>query len=578
MKIRILGILLALVMLLTGCAGVFEKESSSDADEDTKNEVSITETDSAENVEYISLVEDGKAKFVIVCEEGSFVTIAETLKSGLSGKSGVLFSLCRYVKSDETRNKIYVGKSYNEVMESEPPKLYGTYGVVVKGSDLYVCADTQSGLRRCITEFLASITDDMIVKGENGKTELAISEELLFLNEPTPDEVKGVLLGTPLSDFRIVISEKATEAEKYYAQTLIEKIRKQTYKEIPIVTDTERDTNWEIVLGNTTRTGSAVFYESDPVPYTYSLESKGKDLYIGYSDVYSLGDALSEFYTLMNGNHDSVSIEGCSKKGLRVEKDRESDVRIVTANVLYVGYDSEDPNKTVYKSRMELTARYFNMYDADFIGVQECPTIMRNAMNPYLDEKYKWVEIDTSNTNTDYFPILYNAEKWQVEVSGAAERTVSQTERPWGYVWTTFVRKDNPNEKYTMVNLHYTLADFADRGAGWSEYRVPLAQAVNTFVKDQLRVNPTVPVVVTGDYNGGPGSDVYEAQIDGIEMDSTYHIAKDNNAGDSIDNICVTTELVDVVAHRVNIDEKRNIMSDHAYHYADIRLKSVNNS
>ena len=279
----------------------------------------------------------------------------------------------------------------------------------------------------------------------------------------------------------------------------------------------------------------------------------------------------------MKGNHDSVSIEGCSKKGLRVEKDMESDVRIITANILYVGYDSEDSNKTVYKSRMELTARYFNMYDADFIGVQECPAIMRNAMNPYLDEKYQWLKIDTRNTNTEYFPILYNAEKWQVEASGAAERTVSQTERPWGYVWATFVSKDNPNEKYTMVNLHYVPADFVDRGDSWTEYRVPLAQAVNAFIKDQLQINPTVPVFVTGDYNGGPGSDVYDAQIDGIAMDSTYHIAEDNNASDSIDNICVTTELVDVVAHRINVDKNCNIMSDHSYHYADIRLKSVNN-
>lgn len=277
MKVRILGILLALVIFLTGCTSVFEKESSSDTGADTRNEVSIAETNSAENVEYISLVKDGKAQFVIVCEEGSFVTIAETLKSGLSGKSGVPFSLRRYEESDETRNKIYVGKSYNEVMEPETPKLYGTYGVFAKAGDLYVCADTQSGLRRCITEFLASITDDMVVENENGKTELAISEELLFLNEPTPDEVNGVLLGTPLSDFRIIISEKATEAEKYYAQVLMEKIRKKVYKEIPILTDAAPNINWEIVLGNTTRTGSADFYESDSMPYTYSLKSKEKN-------------------------------------------------------------------------------------------------------------------------------------------------------------------------------------------------------------------------------------------------------------------------------------------------------------
>ncbi|MBE6546678.1 MAG: hypothetical protein E7668_04475 [Ruminococcaceae bacterium] len=583
MKKRMLCLLLGLLLLLTGCAGVpGDEEDPSETEavsESGETESDAPETEPVEVIEYFSLVKGGKAQFIVICEVSDAVDTAEDLRDGLKDKTGTAFTFRRYVRPDDTLKKIYVGYRYNDVMKPETPKLHGTYGVFAKDGDLYVCADTTVDLGRCVAEFLASITKDMIVKDADGNTELTISSEMLFLKEPTPSSVKGLLLGVPVSDYRIVISAQATEAEKYYAQTLMERIRDLTLLEVPVVTDATAAAEREIILGNTTRAGSADFYGSEPEPFTYALKSKGDDLYIGYADTYCLNSAIQKFNKLMTGIHETVDEEGTlMTSGIRTEKDQESDVRIITANILYVGYDAADPEQKLYKSRMELTAGYFNLYDADFIGVQECPAIMRNAMNPYLDEQYEWVTIETSNTNTDYFPILYNAEEWEVVASGADDRTVSQTQRPWGYVWATFVRKSNPSEKYTMANLHYVPASFLDRGVSWAEYRVPLAEEVNAFIKGQLQSNPTVPVFVTGDYNCKPGGDVYEAQIDGIEMDSTYRLTRDNNASDTIDNICVTTALVDVVAHRVNTDENRGIMSDHAYHYADIRLKSASNS
>ena len=204
---------------------------------------------------------------------------------------------------------------------------------------------------------------------------------------------------------------------------------------------------------------------------------------------------------------------------------------------------------------------------------------MRKAMTPYLDSKWAWVTFESDNTNIDFFPVLYNADKWQVETSGTDERTGDQTQRPWGYVWVTFSRIDDPTEKYTLINLHYTFTTWQDTDPeGYDYYRTDLAKRVNAEIKKQLSQSPSVPVIVTGDYNGNPGSDVYEAQVEGIAMDTSYRLTHNTNGSDTIDNICVTTELVDVVAHRVNTDDNRGIMSDHAYHYADIRLKSATNS
>ena len=579
---KLLCVLFALLLLLTGCAGdmgddgVPVTDSAVPETEGTQTDSTAPETEPAEVIEYFTLVKGGVAQFIVICEESEAVDVAEDLREGLKQKTSTNFSFRRYVREDDTLHKIYVGKKYNDVMNPEEPKNYGTYGVCAKDGDLYICGDTVSKLGQCVLEFLASITNDMITKDESGKTELIISSELFFLNEPSPSSMTGMLLDAPVSDYRIVISANASEAEKYYANVMMEKIRTLTLQEVPVVTDATDPTEREIVLGNTTRAGSADFYSGTPDPYSYALTSKDKSLYIGYESTYCLGEVMIAFNGLMVGMQESVSIsDTVIKSSVPTEKKQASDIRVITANILYVGYDTNDPQQEKYKARMELTAEYFNLYGHDFIGVQECPRIMRNAMNPYLDDKWEWVSIETNNTNTDYFPILYNADEWTVVASGADDRTVSQTERPWGYVWATFARKSNPSEKYTLANLHYVPLSFVERGKGWAEYRVPLAEEVNAFIKAQLRANPNVPVFVTGDYNCNPGGDVYSAQVEGIAMDSTYHLTTDNNASNTIDNICVTTEHVDVLVHRVNQDANRSFLSDHAYHFADIRLKSA---
>ncbi|MBE6546275.1 MAG: hypothetical protein E7668_02390 [Ruminococcaceae bacterium] len=471
--------------------------------------------------------------------------------------------------------KIYVGVSYNEVMNPETPKLYGTYGVFEKDGDLYICADNMNDLTVCVTNFLASISTDMVVKDANGKNELMLSDEMLFLKEPQVSKDMGTLLGASFGDYRIVIPEGATPTERYYAQTIMEYIRGWVYMEIAVVSDAAAPAEREIVIGNTARTGSSDFYESDPDPYSYAIKSSGDDLYIGYTDTYCLVEAVSKFRELRMSDNDSVSIEGSLIDDVRLQREQANDVRIVTANVLTMTYcEVDDPFYIFYEARMELTAKYFNMLDADFIGAQECQPVMQEAIDPYLDEKYAWVDIDISqSSNSAYLPVLYNAEKWQVEASGADQRSSSNVGNCWSYVWVTFSRIDNPSETYTLMNLHYVPLEYTGRSANHAASRVPLAEEVNAAIKAKLQENQTAPVFVTGDYNCQPGGDVYEAQISGITMDSTYHLTTDNNSGNSIDNICVTTNLVDVIAHRVNKDANRPFMSDHAYHYADVRLK-----
>ena len=581
MKKRVLCLLLGLLLLLSGCVAVNDGGGSNDTAATTDGEGTSapetsapTETEPAEVIEYFDLVKGGVAQYIVICENGDALASAEDFREAIQQKTSTPFTFRRYVKPDDTLKKIYIGGKYNDIMSPETPKLYGTYGVFAKDGDIYICADTVAGLGQCVAEFLASITPAMITKDADGKTELILSSELFFLFEPTPSAVTGILLGVPVSEYTIVIPAQATEAEKYYASKLQTTIQDKTLITVPIITDQAPAAEREIIIGNTKRPGNSAFYGSTPDPYSYALKSKDDDLYIGYGNVYGLGEAVFRFNSALVGMQETVDIRGNLKTEKHfLDRDSEDDVRIITSNVLYVGYDTSDGAKDIYKARMELTAEYYNLVKADFIGAQECNSQMRNAITPHLDSCYKWVTIETNNTNTDYFPILYNADEWTVVASGAVERTVSQTERPWGYVWATFARKSDPNEKYTLANLHYVPLSFVERGVSWAEYRVPLAENLNAFIKAQLASNPNVPVFVTGDYNGKPGSDVYEAQIAGIAMNSTYKLATDSNSGDCIDNICVTTELVDVLHHKMAIDSNRGFMSDHAYHFADVKKK-----
>lgn len=266
-----------------------------------------------------------------------------------------------------------------------------------------------------------------------------------------------------------------------------------------------------------------------------------------------------------------------------IDKKCDADIRVMTANLLYAKWDPQDPKLDKYPIRMRRTAECVNLYNPDFIGLQEAHPMMREPFDPYLKKKYEYVTFDLPKRNAEWFPILYRSDRWSLIDSGTGEYT--ECKHPWGYVWSTFVRKETSKEKITVMNLHYTVAHFMKVDPSWGEFHIQLAEEINRFIRKQLCDNKDVPIVITGDYNTGRDTELYEAMINGLLMEDAPLLTEDSNMTYEqkrhpwlLDHITVTRDTVDVVRHRKLDCYPTMYMSDHPYYFADIRKNILRRS
>ncbi len=281
---------------------------------------------------------------------------------------------------------------------------------------------------------------------------------------------------------------------------------------------------------------------------------------------------------LAGGGREAVAqIEELFGVDYRLDKETDTDVRVMSANVEYVAWDPTDPKREKYERRMQLTAECINNHRADFVGLQECCEIMRKPLNPHLDSLYAYVEFEHVKPNIEYFPILYRTDTWRVEESGTGEYPAAP--RPWGYVWATFSRLSDPADKFTVMNLHYVPAPFVGRGVTWDEFRNPLAEELNGFMRSMLEKNPAIPIAVTGDYNTKRDSELYEIMVKDLPMEEAALLTADSNMTEeekrnwAVDHISVSYENVAVVAQRQLDYYPKKTLSDHWHYVADLRKK-----
>ncbi|MBE6546929.1 MAG: hypothetical protein E7668_05775 [Ruminococcaceae bacterium] len=581
MKKRILCLILGLLLLLplAGCSNDTPAAEGSDTVSDTAADSGSdtaapvpSDTEAPEPEATVALVKNGEAQFLIISKGADYNTAAENLQKGLTAKTGVLFTFRKFETAQDTLPKIYVGGMYADYVESDILAPYGTCGFLEKDGNWYLCCDAVADLNNFVTKFLASITKDMVTQTADGKAELILPASMFTLNLPELPPV-GKLLGAPLYDYRVVISESANGSERFMASELVRLVREKTGGIIELVTDKEAPAAREIVLGDTARAGSDTFYDGSVEAFSYALKGEGTSLYVGYDSVYSMSAVWDELEKLFGeSDHPSMNISGTvDTPDLWFAREQATDIRVMTCNVQYVNYDisGKDP-----KLRMQITAEAINAYLPDFVGLQECEGTMRSALFPCLDERYERAEVDDPRGKTTYFPIIYRTDLWKLEESGIGD--YPHNNHPWGYVWATFSRVDDPTERFTMMNLHFTF------DANWEDgYGVGLAEEINARVAAELAAEPNKPIAITGDYNNSIAGKRYAALIKDLPIATSFECTENTNVEDGaarrriIDHCTVSYENVDVIAHR-RMDAYswgEEFASDHPWYFTDLRLK-----
>jgi len=590
MKKRFLCLLLGMLLLLSACKG---KESDPGSLSDTVPESEpvtepFVESEPTEETEQIALVKGGKAQFTIIynADEDWSWRVAEELKKQLIDKTNLTFTV-RAFEIEEDETSIFVGYSYNEVANPDTVAPYGTYGVVLKDGDLYICGDDADYAKKGVTMFVSSITLDMMTEDANGKTEVIIPITALSIKIPEVREMK--LLGESLQRYRFVLSAQATETEKYMVQEFVKYICSAAGYTMEIVSDAEAVSEREIVVGNTARSESAAFYDGTQKVNDYAIVGNGTSVYLGYGSVLAMDEVSKRFLELCNaGTEGAIDISGSVEDTLSPQRMSESDIRVMSSNVLY--YVWQEGEKTNYKQRMRMLVDTYAFYMPDFIGLQECEYDSQNAMTPYLPEEYEWVDFSkaegfdrTMLEKIKFFPILYRTDLWNIEACGTG--TFPHHNRPWGFVWVTFSHVDDPSRKFTLINGHFTYVPDINAPVlqdTQSPYGRPLIEEVNATIKSFLAKDPDIPIAGTGDYNNNCKSDVFNiVLLDGLTetMKLSWQMTDDVNfeegrKGAIIDHILVSNTTLEAVRHREVSYFGLLFASDHRPQFADFRIKT----
>ena len=121
------------------------------------------------------------------------------------------------------------------------------------------------------------------------------------------------LQGVDLWKYRLVIPQQADRFAQYAAENFSGQIPAATGRPLPVVTDEEPETDYEILIGATNRAASAV--EVPAGENTYILYRSGKKI-VCLGDGYMVGGGVSELLSHIqtDGSQKAVRISGIAKK------------------------------------------------------------------------------------------------------------------------------------------------------------------------------------------------------------------------------------------------------------------------
>ena len=559
---KVLCVLLSAFMLLTllvSCNNVGDgtEESSTESE-------SATEKMSTLDADIIRLVENGEARFYIVCEDmKSYGNIVDYISSDLREKSGVSFKTMPGEDPSLGLHMIYVGGNYAELFPQAEIKLsYKGYAAVYEGGNIYLCGNTATEIKSAASKLCSQISAKEYVKtDENGLTDMEIPTSLMFVYNPGYTVKDPTILSAHISEYQIVIPKNGGYLAEYQAQLISKRLAEDTGFILNIVTDDHSAKDREIILGNTSR--KSLSMPDDP--YAYSLKGEGGNLYLSFGSGNAFSGIIDNLKNLFCTA--DIDISGTVDKSACIERSSD-EIRIMTSNVL------DTKTEHSYALRTEIFVDLYLTYMPDFIGLQEASNF-KKALSEKMSAYYTLID-----QNGHHIPILYRKDIWKPSVNEDDEviKSFERFGNMWGYEWVMFERIDDPTVKVIVMNLH-----FHNGNAMWSDLREGEMAKVNAEVKRLEALYSDIPMFVTGDYNTHQKSaptadgrkDTFADIIDGTKLQTGAALTEDRTSDWEyvIDNICTNSELVDVVRHKTVNYTVMQISSDHRPYFIDVKLK-----
>lgn len=582
---QLLAAALASVMLLSSLAACQDGEASgTDTTDPTPSTTASAPADVPPGTpvqtegEPIVLTSD----FVIICSDkksDAMLTLANTLKNTIKTKTGISLSIGH--ASSQKEKEIVLG--YLEDRAACTPA-YQTIG----GRDYTVhTAENTLVLGAWTNADLSAAVDLMLEKAlvREGDQWLVYPYRVNFGD--------SAAVGVDPAQYRIVYADGAGDyLKKTVVPYLQESLKKQFGVELPAVSDTEPPVDYEIVLGDTTRSTDTVrSYLNDGkklTAYGHAILAEGTRIYLLSQSEFSLYNASSNFCLQAAAEVGPpvfcVSAEPWFSPAPDTNDAAElaagADIRVMSYNILHPSWSNVVSNVPV-EGRDINVAKILLYYMPDVVGVQETNSSWHSALKKLLVDTGMYAfACQRSNAKAyNMSTFLYNTQTVKLVEEYVLDLDKNSDIRVFS---VAVFEKLSDGSRFVVTNTHPAPTSQA------ANYQRNFADLL-TLADGELEKYKDLPVIMTGDFNtkeqapmyktfmetAGVKDAKYEAEVlvrDFCTFSGWPNAAPKAGNANCIDHIFVN-DKVGVKLFNVVIDHDVEATSDHIPIYADLDLK-----
>lgn len=533
----------------------------------------------------VKFVDGGKAQFTVVSAAPEYDTLAQSLSIALRTKLGPTFNYKASAQaSTVTGKKIVVGKNPSTILPNSSDLSYLGLLCYYGGSSIHITGYNAETVAASIDRFLSMDFSPYISTGTDGKKLVSIpSNVFAFLVNPTNYIYSNpTLLGKPLSEYTIIVSDTMSATERFCVNQLIDEIGRYTGVYLSTKSESMATGSYEIVFGKSSFATSQALY-ANLGENEYAIKTENTCIYIAsshYSIDKATRNALHMLYFGNTAEAVNMKINPSVDPAKRIEKSDDTDVRVMSSNIVCPAdkngiLEIATPYGITWQERIALVTREFMLYLPDFIGLQEIQNgtvngipadVFTEILNNVSDE-YAFVVYDQMKDNPGAYwnPILYRKTVWQIEAQDVLyPDNFDNDMHRWQ--WVLFSKIEDPTQKYILLNLHNPTRTNLN-------YQLAAAETVNAKILELKELYPDIPIILTGDFNTEEGTETYNTTIANTDIRTTASLTDNINEAAKIDHVMASTDLLEVIAYRKINDDYMVMTSDHRPIFADLSLK-----
>jgi len=548
----------------------------------------------------LEIIKDGTTDFVVCRPDETtenIVAICQTLIGNITTFTGANLTFkTDWLKPDveppaETLEILIGNTNRSETQQILKDIKYNDYFIGVVGNKLVIVGGNDTATVSAVNYFIKNfLKEQNPTESSNGNLTMTSDNNYSYLYNYRIDALS--CLDKSINEYSIVIPADPSISEYRFAVEFKDYISRYVGYILPIKSDDEAETEYEILIGNTSRTNITV------ADNEYKVNINGTKLQI-------LADNLFAYELLYNkirddiipASEDSISLTSLNSMSAidttNTCSERTGDIRLLINNVL----GNCDTSIYPVPQRSQMLAELYLEYDPDVIGLQECSGNSRTSSASIINELEGYTEVFVTVTNSDninYTPLLYRADRLTLIDSGYYLYSDGENDRSKSITWAVFEVKST-GKRFAVCSTHFYWE--SDANAARVLDATQLISAINT-----INTKYNCPIFSGGDYNCISSTEPYQKLITAGYTDiqtiakttmnlktthsypefntelgiyDVYYDISGTTYSNSIDHIFLAgnTSAVEVMEFRIINDKYALLSTDHTPLITDFNLK-----